>query len=105
MNPTRLTAAAKLAVAEEIARMTGRPDSDVAKLAAMKSDRLLDEFETVQAYWLAVPMWDAFNQNRPLWKIDPAEAWAADGANTDAVRTAAIKTVTPVTDSPGGRGE
>jgi hypothetical protein len=90
-NIIRLTAAAKLALAQEIARMVGHDEGTdafnkrVARGLLIKSAHLLDEFHEVQREWLSVPMWDWFGQNRPLWKIDPQEAWDRDGAYTEAI--------------------
>ncbi len=74
----RLTSAAKRAVAEEIVRMTGRDEADIARLIEFSSAHLLDEFEDVQAEWLRVPLWEMFGQCRPSWKIDPQEEWDRD---------------------------
>lgn len=71
MSVIRLTRAAKLAVAEEICRMQLNSDAEIASRAPrmaqqMKSERLLQEFEEVQAAWLSTADPAAFFTLEPL---------------------------------------
>lgn len=98
-SPSRMSRAAKLAVAEEIARMRGDSEeqgriSALRMAAKMSSDALMDEFEGLQAEWLS-PLPNGFlidSRAKPLYLMDAADfvAHAQREAEFVAARRAAL---------------